>query len=187
VITGLLCVYLAAANSIWNWPVAIISTGIYVFIFAHTQLYADMGLNAYLLAASVYGWIYWSAHAAASKKLPVARMTRRQLLTLLLTVFVVTPALGFTLVNLAPVLHFKPASFPYLDSFLMACSLVAQLLMARKVLENWLIWIFADFIYVGVYLVKGLQPTAFLYAVYIPIALYGYLDWRREYRRQKAI
>jgi nicotinamide mononucleotide transporter len=68
----------------------------------------------------------------------------------------------------------------------MACSLVAQILMARKVLDNWLIWIFADIIYVGVYLVKGLQPTAFLYAAYIPIALYGFIDWRKAYRKQMA-
>ena len=186
VATGLLCVYLAAANKILNWPIAIISTAIYVYIFGKQHLYADMGLNVYLFGTNIYGWVYWSRHPADDNKLPVTLITRRQLLILLLTVGLVTPILGYTLITLAPVLHFTPASFPYLDSFLMACSLVAQILMARKVLDNWLIWMFADFIYVGVYLVKGLQPTAFMYAVYIIIAAYGYYDWRKDYRKQLA-
>jgi nicotinamide mononucleotide transporter len=56
--------------------------------------------------------------------------------------------------------------------------------MARKILENWLVWIFVDIIYVGVYIIKHLQPTAFMFAVYAVIALMGYIDWRRDYRKQ---
>ena len=58
--------------------------------------------------------------------------------------------------------------------------------MARKVLENWLIWIFVDVIYVGIYIFKHLELTAFMYAVYVIIALLGYIDWKKEYKKQMA-
>lgn len=184
VATGLICVYLAAVNNIWNWPFAIINTAIYIFIFAEAALYADMGQNAYLLIINIYGWYYWSRQPVNAPKVPVARITQKQIFILLAVAALITPALGLVLVHLAPLLHYQPAAYPYLDSFCTVVSLTAQVFMARKVLENWLIWIFVDIIYVGIYLSKGLEPTAFMFAVYACIALKGYLDWRKDYRQQ---
>jgi nicotinamide mononucleotide transporter len=186
VITGLLCVYLAAVNNIWNWPFAIISTGIYIFIFKEQSLYADMGQNIYLFGINIYGWYYWSRQPKDVPKMQVTRVTRKQVINALLIIVLVSPALGYMLVKLAPLLHYQPAAFPYLDSFCTVCSLTAQVYMARKVVENWLLWIFVDVIYVGIYLVKDLQPTAFMFAIYALIAIKGYKDWRMEYKRQIA-
>jgi nicotinamide mononucleotide transporter len=184
VFTGFLCVILAALNNIWNWPVAIISVTLYIFIFYDAHLYADMGLQVYFLAMNIYGWYFWSRQPAMEIKTPVVSITPRQIAFAVVVIAVVTPSLGYALIKLAPVLHYTPASFPYLDSFCTACSLVAQYYMARKVLENWLIWIFVDVIYVGVYFVKHLQPTAIMYAGYVIIALLGYIDWKKEYKKQ---
>jgi len=184
VITGFACVILAAYNNIWNWPVAIISVALYIYIFFNAQLYADMGLQFYFLVTNVYGWYFWSKKPAVEVKTPVTLITAKQWLYALLIVVAVTPALGFLLIKLSPVLHYKPAAYPYLDSFCTACSLIAQVYLARKVLENWLIWIFVDIIYVGIYIVKGLQPTAIMYAGYVIIALLGYLDWKKDYKKQ---
>jgi nicotinamide mononucleotide transporter len=186
VVTGLLCVYLAAKNNIWNWPFAIISTAIYIFVFAEAALYADMGQNVYLLLINIYGWYYWSRQPADAPKVPVVHITRKQVALLLSIAALATPALGFLLVKLAPLLHYQPAAFPYLDSFCTVISLTAQVFMARKVLENWLIWIFVDIIYVGIYLSKALQPTAFMFGVYAILALVGYIDWRKAYKQQVA-
>ena len=71
VITGLLCVYLAALNNIWNWPIAVISVGIYIFIFYDTHLYADMGLQFYFMVMNFYGWYFWSRKPKSDKKTPV--------------------------------------------------------------------------------------------------------------------
>jgi nicotinamide mononucleotide transporter len=79
------------------------------------------------------------------------------------------------------------ASFPFVDSFCTACSLVAQVFLARKVLETWLIWIFVDIIYVGVYLIKDLHLTAGMYALYIVIAVVGYRDWHKEYKNTRLV
>jgi nicotinamide mononucleotide transporter len=177
VITGLLCVYLAAKNVIWNWPFAIISVAIYIFIFYDSHLFADMGLQFYFLITNIYGWYFWSQKPATDEKTPVIRIKRNEILLAILAVVVFTYLLG-------SVLKLTTASYPFIDSFCTACSLVAQLFLARKVLENWLIWVFVDIIYVGVYTFKGLHATAVMYAIYVGIALYGYIDWKRDWKKQ---
>jgi nicotinamide mononucleotide transporter len=177
VISGLLCVYLAAKNIIWNWPIAIISVGIYIFIFFDARLYADMGLQFYFLATNIYGWYFWSKRSATEDKTPVVLIKKKEIISSIFAVIIFTFILG-------SVLKHTTASFPYIDSFCTACSLVAQVFLARKVLENWLIWIFVDIIYVAVYLFKGLHLTAIMYAVYVGIALLGYIDWKKDYKKQ---
>lgn len=177
VITGLLCVYLAAKNIIWNWPFAIISVIIYIFIFFEAHLFADMGLQVYFLGMNIYGWYYWSRKPATETKTPVMRIKKTETFLSIIAIVVFTFILG-------SVLKYTTASFPYLDSFCTACSLVAQILLARKVLENWLIWIFVDVIYVGVYIFKNLHLTAIMYAIYVGIALLGYIDWKKDWYKQ---
>jgi nicotinamide mononucleotide transporter len=184
--TGLLCVLLAALNIIWNWPFAIISTGIYIYIFATHRLYADMGQYVYLFISNIYGWYYWSHRPKTEKAIPVTRITKREALYSLITIALLSPILGYLLTTLAPILHYAPAAFPYLDSFCTVCSLIAQLFLARKVLENWLLWVFVDLIYIGVYSLKDLGLTAVLFGIYTILALFGYIDWRKTYKKQLA-
>jgi nicotinamide mononucleotide transporter len=178
VFTGVLCVLLAAFNNIWNWPVAIVSVGIYIYIFFHTHLYADMGLQVYFMAMNIYGWYFWNNKPATEEKAPVFRISLREIIYSVIATIVFTVFLG-------SVLKYTSASFPYLDSFCAACSLVGQVFLARKVLENWLIWIFVDIIYLPIYILKHLDVTAMMYGLYIFIAIWGYFDWRREYREQQ--
>jgi nicotinamide mononucleotide transporter len=177
VITGIICVWLAAKNNILNWPVAIVSVLIYIIIFFESKLYADMGLQVYFLAMNLYGWYFWSNNKNnAETKSPVLSITRKEILLSILAIILFTVLIG-------TLLHKNTdASFPFIDSFCTACSLVAQVFLARKVMENWLIWIFVDIIYVGVYFSKDLYATSFMYALYVYIATVGYLDWRKIYR-----
>ncbi len=179
VFTGILCVWLAAKNNIWNWPIAIISVSIYIFIFFESRLYADMGLQFYFFAMNAYGWYFWSRQKNNSKKeRPISIMTRKEWLLAIGGAILFTLALGLFL-------HQNTnASFPFLDSFCTACSLIAQLFLARRVLQNWLIWIFVDLIYVGVYIAKDLYATSLMYLLYIFIATMGYIDWKKIYREQ---
>ena len=179
VITGTLCVYLAAKNKIWNWPVAIISVAIYIVIFFEAKLYADMGLQFYFMATNLYGWYFWSRKSAVGAEVKVRSINQKEILFSLLAIAIFTPLLGFTL------LYQTDASFPFIDSFCTACSLVAQFFLARKIVQNWLIWIFVDLIYVVIYLMKGLDLTAVMYMLYIYIATVGYLDWRKMYQKQQ--
>lgn len=179
VFTGILCVWLAAKNNIWNWPFAIVSVAIYIFIFFETKLYADMGLQFYFLAMNIYGWYYWSKKKDAAMQRPITLMHKGEWIFAILGVIAFTLILGFTLHKNTD------AAFPFIDSFCTACSLIGQFFLARRVLQNWLIWIFVDLIYVGVYCAKGLYPTAGMYALYIFIAYMGYRDWKNIYSEQK--
>ena len=160
VFTGILCVWLAAKNNIWNWPIAIISVLIYIFIFFESKLYADMGLQFYFFAMNIYGWYYWSKQKdTQEKERPVSVITKKEVLLSIIGVVIFTAGLGF-------LLHKNTdAAFPFIDSFCTACSLIAQIFLARKVLQNWLIWIFVDIIYVSVYFSKGLYATGLMYAL----------------------
>ncbi|NQX31697.1 nicotinamide mononucleotide transporter [Pedobacter boryungensis] len=179
VFTGILCVWLAAKNNIWNWPIAIISVLIYIVIFFESKLYADMGLQFYFFAMNIYGWYYWSKQRDnPEKERPISLITSKEIILSIIGIIIFTLALGF-------ILHKNTdASFPFIDSFCTACSLIAQIFLARKVLQNWLIWIFVDIIYVSVYCTKELYATGLMYALYVVIATMGYLDWRKIYREQ---
>lgn len=184
VLTGLLCVYLAAINNIWNWPVAIISTAITIYVMAKAAFYADMLQYCYLTVINIYGWYIWSQKKGLEDKRPVVSISRRQIWWTLLAVVTISPALGLILVTFSASLHYQPPAYPYLDSFCTVVSLSAQVLMARKVLENWLIWVFVDIIYVIIYGLKHLEAFAFMFVIYIIVAAYGYIDWRRIYWKQ---
>ena len=180
VFTGILCVWLAAKNNIWNWPIACVSVIIYIFIFFEGKLYADAGLQVYFLVMNIYGWYFWSKQRDnPTQERPVINITKKEIILSIIGVTVFTLALGFTLFKKTD------ASFPFIDSFCTACSLIAQVFLARKVLQNWLIWIFVDIIYVGVYFSKDLYATGLMYLLYIGIATMGYIDWRKIYREQK--
>jgi len=180
VFTGILCVWLAAKNNIYNWPIAMVSVLIYILIFYENKLYADMGLQFYFLLMNIYGWYFWHQHQNNKEGgRAVSVITKKEIILSIAGIIVFTLVLGFFL--------FKntDASFPFIDSFCTACSLIAQIFLARKLLENWLIWIFVDIIYIGIYISKELYATAFMYALYIYIATVGYLAWRKIYREQE--
>ncbi|PST84905.1 nicotinamide riboside transporter PnuC [Pedobacter yulinensis] len=180
VFTGILCVWLAARNIIWNWPIAIVSVIIYIFIFFETRLYADMGLQFYFLLMNIYGWYFWSRRRGnASAEQPITSMTNHEWL------FCAGATVFFTFVLGTLLYRHTDASFPYLDSFCTAVSFVAQIFLARRAMQNWLIWIFVDLIYIGLYISKGLYPTAMMYALYVYIAARGYLEWKKIYLEQR--
>jgi len=187
VITGLACVYLAAKNNILNWPVAIISTALYIYIYHKTGFYADMLQYIYLCLTSMYGWYNWGRHPKVEVKTPIVSITSKQMLYAGLFILILTPVLGYTLITFTQKLNYRPPAYPYIDSFCTACSFVAQFFLTRKILQNWLIWVFVDIIYTVIYFKKDLQITAFMFFVLIIIAIVGYMDWKKEYKKQGCL
>lgn len=174
---GVVSVWLSTRENIWSWPTAIVNVGLYSIVFFQSRLYADMGLQVIYLALSIYGWYEWLYGGERHTQLKVTRATPRLLLTLLVLNIV-------TWIVLASALHrFTDAALPWLDSLLTTTSLVAQFMMTRKILENWLIWIAVDIAYVPMFISRGLYPTAALYAVFLGLAVIGYRDWRRSLQR----
>lgn len=173
-ITGFLCVFLAAKQNIWNWPISIVSVLTYLFIFYQHKLYGDAVLQIYFLITAVYGWYYWNQRDRSGEK-PIRSLGKKQSLYTLLIVLLLSIGLGLLLD------HGTDSDVPYADGFCTAVSFVAQFLMSRKVLQNWLLWVLVDLCYIPLYLYKGLLLTAVLYLALAIIAWNGYRGWRKSY------
>ena len=177
-ITGFGCIYLAAKENIWNWPVSIISVIAYSFIFYENKLYGDAGLQLYFLATAFYGWYYWLRKNHVRDK-PITSITAQQWLLIAVGIGLLTFVLSFYLKENTD------TDVPYADAFCTAMSFAAQLMMTRKILQNWILWIIVDICYVPLYFHKNLALTAVLYFVLIILASIGYLDWKKTYREQQ--
>lgn len=175
-IAGAISVYLSARENIWNWPTAIINVGLYIVVFRRTGLYSDMGLQVVYLMLSIYGWYEWLYGGKDRSALTVSRATSRDWLMVLPIGVVFWLALARYTSNLPGV------ALPYLDSGLTTLSLVAQWMMTRKIVENWVLWIIADVAYVPMYVYKKLPVTAGLYALFLVLAVIGLRAWWRSYR-----
>jgi nicotinamide mononucleotide transporter len=67
-VTGLIYIYLEIKQNIWLWPLGIVTSAFYIYVFFDSKFYADMGLQVYYLAISVYGWWHWLYGGDPSKK-----------------------------------------------------------------------------------------------------------------------
>lgn len=175
VITGALCVYLATKQSILNWPIAILSVITYIYIFYNAKLYGDTLLQFYFLGTCIYGWYYWTYGKSKSliSERPVTKIPKKEWIIIVLLTIVLSFIGGYLLDKNTD------SDVPYIDGFCTVTSFIAQYYLTRKKLENWLIWIFVDIIYIPLYIHKNLYATAMLYFVYVFIALSGYLEWSK--------
>jgi nicotinamide mononucleotide transporter len=180
VATGIIAVYLQVRQNVWNWPVALINVALYFVVFRDSKLYADMGLQAIYFLLSLYGWYEWLYGGEKKTELKVSRGTPRMAVTLIAIGIAGVAVLGTIFAR------YTDAALPYLDSATATTSLIAQWMITRKILENWLVWIAVDVVYVGMFIFKHLRLTAGLYAVFLVLATMGYLQWRRSYREEQA-
>jgi nicotinamide mononucleotide transporter len=179
-IAGAVSVYLSTRENIWSWPTAIVNVSLYTFIFSRAGLYSDAGLQVVYLILSIYGWYHWLYGGARHTRLHVSRASGR--------VWAIAAVAGVLFwLGLARYTSTLPGvSLPYLDAGLTTTSLVAQWMMTRKILENWVLWILADIVYVPMYIHKSLYVTAGLYAVFLVLAVMGLVQWRRSLARDRA-
>lgn len=179
-ISGLAGVWLATRQNVWTWPLGLISVAAYIIFFYQIKLYADMGLQVFFAGASIYGWYEWLYGGKNKTELPVSKLPVKGRIMCLIAGILFTFILGFYFQN------FTDASYPVLDSSLAAFSLVGQFLLTRKKIENWVLWFVVDVVYVWLYVQKEAFLTAFLYFVFLGLAIQGFLAWRREFNGQPA-
>ena len=177
VTTGFICIYLAAKESIWNWPISIISVVSYGFLFFREAMYGDMTLQIYFLFTAFYGWYFWFTKKVTHHK-PVTKLPTKNWLLVIIFVLLLSIFLGWFMAS------YTNSTVPYADGFCTSVSFVAQFLLTRKILENWLLWVFVNICYVPLFIYKNLNLSALLYVVLVIIAFKGYLDWRKTYREQ---
>lgn len=156
----------------WGWLFAILSSILYCVVFFDAKLYGDSGLQVVFVLVSIWGWTQWLRHGDTQQKLLVTRLQRSEKL---LSVFawLVMFLILYGFLKLA-----TDTDVPLADGFLTAGSLLGQVLLSRKKLENWYVWIVVDVLYVVLYLYKNLMLTALLYAIFVAMAVVGARTWR---------
>jgi nicotinamide mononucleotide transporter len=174
VVCGLANIYLTVRQNIWCWPVGVVMVSLYVYIFFDAKLYSDAGLNVFFLVMQFYGWYHWSRGGVEHSRslATVKRLSAREWAWTIAGVLTGTAVLGTTMHRLTD------AALPYPDAFTTLLSVFAQFLLTRKVLENWILWIVADVVYIGVYTSKSLYWTAGLYVVFLVLCIKGYREWK---------
>ena len=175
-ITCLLCIWLAARQNVWTWPVALVSVSAYFIFFYQIKLYADMLLQVFFLISNLYGWYEWKRGGQGKTELPVTWLSHIQ------TVGVILAGVGCSILLAWYFRKFTDAAYPAVDSTLAAFSVVAQILLTRKKIENWIIWFVADVVYVWLYFTKGAYVTAGVYLILVFLAVQGFYEWRKSSR-----
>jgi len=133
-------------------------------------------LQFYYIAISLYGWYFWTKGGKTDKKedVPITKLNVKQGM-MYLSISIV---LFFVYANI--LIKYTDSPLPYWDSFTTALSIVATFMLTRKIIEQWLVWIIVDAVSLGLYIYKGLYPTAVLFTVYTVLAVFGYLQWRKS-------
>lgn len=176
VLFGLASVVFAMKNNILVYPIGIISTVIYVYLLNKWGLIGDMLINGYYTTMSIYGWYIWTRKSQNKPEFPISRITIKEMyhgaiIFLITIVFVVAVYKYFD----------KFTSWTaYVDTFTTGIFFVGMWLMAKRKIENWLLWIIGDLVSVPLYFYKGYTFTSLQYAIFTIIAIYGYLEWKKS-------
>ena len=172
-VTGVFCVWLVTRQNIWNFPLGLITVGIYAFVFYQSELFATAGLQLVFFAINLAGWYLWLYGGENRSELKVRRAPR---LEWLLTAIGIAGATAL----LYRLLDEAGGATKFWDALVTSISLAAQWAQSRKIFECWWLWIVADILYIPVCLYNGLYLTALLYAVFLALSVIGLLEWRKS-------
>lgn len=174
-------VYAARRNSVHTWWTGLIAVSLYGVMFWGVRLYADVVLQVFFFGTCVAGWWQWQRGGTGGTELPVSALPVRQRVAAGLAVLAAALFFG-TLFG-----RFTDAALPYADSYILGGSVVAQILMMRRVRDHWLIWVTVDVVAIVVYALKGLYLTSVVYAVLLVLCLQGIAEWRRIWAAQGVL
>jgi len=180
VIAGIWAVYLAARENILSWPIGLLNITSAFFIYYQVRLYSDMFLQIYFFGIGIYGWYVWKNEKRAN--LPLKWLSTNQRFTLAALIAICTLVFGYWMTKIHiqfPSLFPVAAAYPYADTWVAITSIVANTLMAKRYIENWILWIVVDILCVYLYLQKGIAFVSFEFFIFLILACYGLMKWRR--------
>jgi nicotinamide mononucleotide transporter len=184
-VTGIVYVFLEIRQTIWLWPVGIITSAVYIWVFFTSKFYADMSLQGYYLVISFLGWYWWTKgvwHEAQGigqgaegekKELQVTRLKLRTGVILAIVFIMLFAGMWLVLTRLTD------SPVPVRDSFITSLSIIATWMLARKIYEHWFLWIVVNFVSAVLFLTRGLYPTFILYVVYGIMSFVGLVEWKK--------
>ncbi len=182
-ISGILYVTLAAKENVWCWLFGLVNVCLFFIIAFNAQMYSDVGLQVVYFGLTIYGWWQWvyGNKNKPENTLKITTTSSRLWATLIPTTLLSTLVLYFLLSS------FTDTDVAFWDALTTALSLTATWMTARKKLENWLVWIIADPIYVGLLYYKGWHLSSVLFGIYTVIAVMGYFEWKRKMEIKEAL
>jgi nicotinamide mononucleotide transporter len=187
------CVWLTAKAKVLSWPVGIIGTVLYLFLFYQIQLYSDLFEQIYFLLTGIWGWWMWLHPRTASETdhkqhLKISLNGQKENIIYLLLLIIGTAFLTYITKNLniwLPQYFSEPAAFPFLDAFTTSMSFLAQWLLMKKKIESWILWILVDAIGIGLYWSKGVKFVSIEYLLFFFLAIFGLVGWLKIYKNLK--
>lgn len=190
-IFNLASVWLVAKRNILTWPVALIGVILFGILFYQIQLYADFFEQIYYAITGFWGWYLWHTQRKkdGTKKVKTSVNTKKQNLAWVAGIIGATAALSIILSNIhlwLPALFPLPATMVIVDAFTTILSFAATILMIRRKVESWILWIVVDVIAVWLYTVKEVPFIALLYLIFLIIAIRGLVEWRKAHKKGLA-
>ncbi|MBR1387274.1 MAG: nicotinamide mononucleotide transporter [Alloprevotella sp.] len=180
-ILGLIYLYLEYKANVWLWLISMVMPAIDLFVYFKAGLYADFGMAIYYLMIAIYGWVMWTRKSKQTHKnlLPISHVPMRQGIGAGLSFLMLWGVIYFILVR------FTNSTVPVQDGFCNALSIVALWMLARKYVEQWLLWLVADALFCVLYINKGVPFHGLLYGFYTVMAVFGYRNWLRLMKAAK--
>ena len=172
-VLGLAYILLEYRASIWMWAVGFAMQALGIVLYYQKGLYADCGMEFYYLAMTVYGYWKWVRGTSAKQTLPIRHFPHKLMIPWLVAIAAIWSFIYWLLVT------FTNSNVPLADSFTTALSIVGIWALAHKYLEQWFIWIAVDVVTSALYFYKDIPFKASLYALYVIIAIFGYIKWRK--------
>lgn len=166
-------VWFAARNNVHTWWIGIVGCVLFGILFFHFQLYADVTLQVFFIGTSCLGWLQW-IRGNEGRELKVQRSTPSYIAVRIGLAILVAAIYGSLLYK------FTDAFAPYIDSLVLTFSVLAQLLMMQRRIENWIAWLVVNSIAIPLYFSRELYLTAFFYGIYFCNVLYGLSNWRKS-------
>jgi len=176
-IISFIYLYLEIKENYLMWLVGFLASAFYIIIFFQAKFYADMALQGYYLAISIYGIFYWTKidENSSQTKPPIVRITGKTLMI----VFAVSLILFAVLSQILS--RYTDSPLPYWDALTTAFSITATWLLARKIIEHWFFWLGINLLSAILYFYKGLYPTFVLYIIYFVFSYVGYRQWNKQF------
>ncbi len=206
---GVISVFYAKKENILVYPTGIISTVLYVYLLSQWSLYGDLIINVYYTLMSLYGWFMWSKVIDdKNKHIPISRTDNRDRIKttgifVFTSIFVIVvyryydvmpkqlgfaESINYVFLKLSSgnLADFRDIT-PFLDTFTTGVFFAAMWLMANKKLESWVFWIAGNIVSIPLYFIKGYGFTGIQYAIFLVLAVYGSIEWKRKLLSHKNI
>lgn len=172
-VLGVAGVALMIRRSLWAFPVGLVAVSVQGVLFYRTRIYADALLQVFFFVTLAWGWWHWVKGRGAAVELPVTRLGGRGRVTI--AVLATAATVGWALA----LQRWTDAVIPWRDAFIAAFSVAAQVLQARKQIETWPLWIGVNLVAIPAYWSASLAYSAFLYLIYLGLAVAGWVAWTR--------